>query len=111
MNKRLSFKKVLAGPFRRANEINRSVIAGWLVRYSGTFLEVGAGEAPLLDSLTGDHRKIILDLPQVAELVNCSKYQYLGQNAGEDKWDLPDNSVDVVVSNQCLVLCPWDKVL
>ncbi len=106
MNKGISFKKVLAGPFRRANEINRSVIAGWLVRYSGTFLEVGAGEAPLLDSLTVDHRKIILDLPQVAELVNCSKYQYLGQNAGEDKWDLPDNSVDVVVSNQCLEHIP-----
>lgn len=106
MNKIASLKKVIATPFRQANETNRSVMTDWLVNYSGTFLEVGAGERPLLDAINDDHRRIILDLPQIADVIDSSKYQYLGQNAGEDKWELPDGSVDVVVSNQCLEHIP-----
>jgi len=101
--------KIMAKPFRMADEYNRQIIIGWLERLSSSanhFVEVGPGGRPLLEEVAGDISRTIIELPEIIEYCEGLNWQCLGQNARTDRWGLDDGSVDVVVSQQCLEHIP-----
>lgn len=79
-----------------------------LNKRKGVFLEIGAGPAPLLKYLdqVPSKNKIVMDLPGELAVGRSMGYRCLEQDAGAEKWDLPDRSVDVVVSDQCIEHIP-----
>lgn len=79
-----------------------------LQKRAGLFLEVGAGPAPLLKYVDKVPRenKVVLDLPGELAVCRSLGYRCLEQDAGVENWDLPDDSVDVVVSDQCIEHIP-----
>lgn len=79
-----------------------------LGRREGIFLEVGAGPAPLLKYLEGvpNEKKVVMDLPGELAVGKSLGYRCLEQDAGAEKWNLPDESIDVVVSDQCIEHIP-----
>ncbi len=102
-----NIKSVLARIANNGWSIKRKTIIRYLSSLSGSFLEVGPGEEPLLSYLkhVNNDEKIVID---IGDLSICRKlgYKCINQNAGTEKWDLPDNSMDVIVSDQCLEHIP-----
>jgi len=101
-------KKYLASPFQNAAHINREVIKDYLGLLKGRFLELGPGNAPLLESL--NHVKVrdkyVVEFKGVSSYCHKLGYTCLDQDMGKEKWKLKDNSMDVVVSSQCLEHIP-----
>jgi len=100
----------IARPFRDSARINRKVVVGTLERLSsgGLFLEIGPGEAPLLDSIRiSGKQKIFIDLPGAFPKNKISGVRYIEQDAGVEQWKLGAESVDVIVSSQCLEHIPY----
>jgi len=94
-------------PFRDSARINRKVVINYLRDLKGVFLEIGPGEEPLLNSLDIENRqKIFVDLPGAFPKKRVPGIRYIEQDAGSEKWKLKDESVDVVVSSQCLEHIP-----
>lgn len=57
-------RDILYQPFRDSARINRKVVIHYLRDLKGTFLEVGPGEEPLLNSVNIENKqKIFIDLP------------------------------------------------
>ncbi len=102
--------KVFRALFMDSARINRKVILSILKKIAfgkQLFLEIGPGEVPLLDLLDiEDNQKCYLDLPGMFPVGRLSGVRYIEQNAGTDSWDLNDESVDVLVSSQCLEHIP-----
>lgn len=98
------FKRLLANPFREADRINRQVMKDMLLPLEGVFLEIGPGGKPILENLShiDKERKIIIDLPGITDYCRALGYTVLEQDVGADRWQLADESLDAVVSNQCL---------
>jgi len=107
-------KKVLAAPFQKAALINRQVMLNYLRPMKGKFLELGAGQAPLLEYLfhIGPQNKYVIDLPGMTAYCQQIGYNCWEQDIGKENWPLKDNSIDVIVSSQCLEHIPeTDHVL
>lgn len=101
-------KELIAGPFRKSNGVNRNIIIDYLKCLKGVFLEIGPGCAPLLEAVQhiDNDKKIIIDLPEMVGYCESLGYKCLAQDASIEKWRLDDESVDVVISNQCLEHIP-----
>ena len=104
-----SIIELFASAFHDSARINRKVIIDYLKKCNlgGLFLEVGPGEAPLLDSIRiSEKQKVFIDLPGVFPKNRVSGIRYIEQDAGIDRWGLEDESIDVAVSSQCLEHIP-----
>jgi len=98
---------ILYHPFRDSARINRKVVINYLHDLKGLFLEIGPGQEPLLNSLNIENKqKIFIDLPGAFPRKKETGILYLEQDAGSEKWKLKNESVDVVVSSQCLEHIP-----
>lgn len=95
--------EAIAGPFRNADKINREVIITLLSKSldKGTVLEVGPGYNSILEHLSDSYGKVVLDLTKHLDYSEAKGFKCVGQDAN-DPWQLEDNSVDAIVSNQCL---------
>ncbi len=100
--------QLLAGPFRASAKINRDVMLGFMRGERGTVLELGPGGAPLLRDLEGldTSKKIVLEFEGALDASRNLGYRCLAQDMGKEVWDLPDDSVDLVVSSQVLEHIP-----
>jgi SAM-dependent methyltransferase len=102
-----SLPEILYQPFRDSARINRKVVISYLRELKGKFLEVGPGKDPLLNSLDIDNKqKIFIDLPGAFPRKKEPGILYIEQDAGCEKWKLKNESVDVVVSSQCMEHIP-----
>jgi SAM-dependent methyltransferase len=101
-------KNILAAPFREAANINRSVMRDYLRPMKGKFLELGPGKAPLLESLkqVKVRDKFVIEFKEVSSYCRSLGYTCLEQDLGKERWNLESNSIDVVVSSQCLEHIP-----
>lgn len=81
---------------------------GYLREYNGKCLEVGPGGAPLIEQLThiGNSQKYALELPELIDYCRKQGFNCISQDAGTERWNLEDDSMDLVVSNQCLEHIP-----
>lgn len=88
----------------RSPSVNRAWMARTLRGFEGRFLELGPGDAPLLARLPdGNGRdKWVIEFSGVIEHCRHLGYRCIEQNLGRDKWDVEDESIDVVVSCQVL---------
>ena len=68
------------------------------------FLEVGPGSDAIIEKLKHVDKAIVIDLKGAYSRKGSTIF--LEQDAGEEKWRLSDNSVDGIVSNQCLEHIP-----
>jgi SAM-dependent methyltransferase len=104
----MNLRTLLAAPFRDADGINRRVIARWLQPLRGRIVEIGAGGRPIIEALAQvpSSDKTVIDLPGIAERCKELGYRVVEQDAGKDTWNLDDNSISVVISNQCLEHIP-----
>jgi SAM-dependent methyltransferase len=99
--------KILSNPFIKANEINAIVIVELVKKWlnsDSTILEIGPGYDPLIKRVECKE-KIALDLPHTLEICKALGFKCIGQDATL-KWMVDDESVDMVVSNQCLEHIP-----
>lgn len=99
----------IAFPFHDSARINREVIINYLNRFisGGMFLEVGPGDAPLLNAIDiASYQKYFIDLPGSFPKNRMPEIRYIEQDAGIDRWALRDESIDVLVSSQCLEHIP-----
>lgn len=87
---------------------NRDWMMQKLRACEGRFLELGPGTAPLLSRLPEDdnYEKWVIEFPGVIEHCRRLGYHCLEQNLGEEKWEIEDESMDVVVSCQVLEHIP-----
>ncbi len=101
-------KKTLAQPFRNADQINNKVIVQWLNSLSGSFLEIGPGSNPLIGKMNpnGKNNLSVIEFPEILDYCKSLGFTCYGQNASIEKWAPADDSMDVVVSNQCLEHIP-----
>jgi len=76
--------------------------------FEGQFLELGPGPAPLLAYLPDGDRldKWIIEFPGATERCRNLGYKCLEQNLAEEKWNIKDESIDVIVSCQVLEHIP-----
>jgi len=103
------FLNLIASPFHDSARINRKVIVSYLNRSKtgGVFLEVGPGDAPLLEAIKiAPDQKVFLDLPGSFPKCRRPESLYIEQDAGVERWALEDESIDVLVSSQCLEHIP-----
>jgi SAM-dependent methyltransferase len=102
------FKKYLASPFQNAAHINRGVMRDYLRPLKGKFLELGPGNTPLLKNLNHvkAKNKYVIEFKEVSSYCHKLGYTCLDQDMGKEKWNLKDNSIDVVVGSQCLEHIP-----
>lgn len=102
------FKKFIVSPFRNAANINRSVMIDYLKTLRGKFLELGPGDAPLLENLkqVKVKDKFVIEFKEASSYCRNLGYECLEQDMGKEKWRLEDNSIDVVISSQCLEHIP-----
>lgn len=106
--------EIAGAPFRQSAEINRDILVGYLSALRGVFVEIGPGAAPLLERVAQvpDHDKIVIDFEEALERGRDLGYRCLNQDAGSQRWDIEDESTDVVVTSQCLEHVPdTDHVL
>jgi SAM-dependent methyltransferase len=103
-----TLRRLCTKPYTSAVEINRKVIAALLKPHGGVILEVGPGDKPILERLTHipDQNKIALEFPGVSDYCKSLGYHCLDQDASAEEWKLADESMDIVVSNQCLEHIP-----
>ncbi|EKQ54518.1 MAG: methyltransferase family protein [Methanobacterium sp. Maddingley MBC34] len=100
-------KLIMAYPFMEVDKVNAEVLIELLndFKVGNEVLEIGPGGRPIIESFNCE-KKIIIDIPQ--GIGYCSSLGYIchDQDAGNDKWDIEDESVDMIVSNQCLEHIP-----
>lgn len=104
----MSLKSLLAKPFRDSGRINRQVMLDMLQPLQGRFLELGPGQAPLLEQLARlpKENKAVIEFPGVIEHCRQIGLQCIEQDLGTAKWDVSDGTIDVVLSSQVLEHIP-----
>lgn len=104
----MSIKKFLARPFQNSARANRELTLEFLRPLRGMFLELGPGDAPLLDHLKDvpARNKVVIEFPGVIEHSRKMGYRCLEQDLGQARWSLEDESIDVVLSSQVMEHIP-----
>jgi len=104
----------IRSPFNYRLALNREVIVDWLRDFAEAMpaaqcLEVGPGGHPLLADVAAipAGQKNAMDLPAFrGTWADEFGIRFFAQNAGEDRWAFDDNSLDLVVTSQCLEHIP-----
>jgi SAM-dependent methyltransferase len=104
----MALRNLLARPFRASAGMNRTVVLDLLRPLSGRILELGPGAAPLLENLPHIviENKWVIEFPGAMDYCRAKGYRCLEQDLGRESWNVDDQSVDVVVSSQCLEHIP-----
>jgi len=104
----MGLKQLFAKPFQDSARVNREVILSMLRPLTGRFLELGPGAAPLLDQLPHVARedKLVVEFPGVIDFCRQKGFTCFAQDLGTERWAVPDESVDVVLSSQVLEHIP-----
>ena len=104
----IPIRALLSNHINKTTSVNRAFMIAELRQRKGVFLEVGSGSAPLLKYIeqVPNDNKIVMDLPgELAVGLNLG-YKRVEQDAGVETWFLADESVDVIVSDQCIEHIP-----
>lgn len=91
--------------------INKEILIKYLYDFQNInyiYLEIGPSSAPLLEHLylIKNTHKIVIDLPNMLDYCQKLGFICIEQDCSNEDWKIQSNSIDVVISNQCLEHIP-----